>query len=172
MSRAPGLALVGLMGSGKSTVAGLLGERLDLPVVDTDELIERRAGRSISAIFAERGEHGFRDLEIDALSEAIQMLPCVISTGGGVVTTARGRALLASVPLVVHLDVSPAEAGARLARDTSRPLLSADPHEALERLHQARAVHYGEVAQLSVDVDARSPQQIAAEIVEQMEASR
>lgn len=157
MAGAPGhVVLVGLMGSGKTTVGRRLARRLDRPFVDADEEIERASGRTVAALFAERGEDGFRSVEADVLADLVARSdPTVVAAGGGVVVTEANRALLASPGVfVVWLDGSPAFLASRAKPKPHRPLLEGeDPRTVLSRLHAQRAGLYREVADLVVDVE-------------------
>jgi shikimate kinase len=157
------IVLVGLMGSGKTTVGKRLAALLGRPFVDADDALEERAGRSIADIFATDGEDAFRQLETSLLEELLDREDePVIATGGGVVTRAPNRELLTGHPAtVVWLDGSPAFLASRLQHQTHRPLLvDADPREVLTRLHAERAPLYEEVADLVVDIEGflHSPQ--------------
>ena len=158
--------LIGLSGSGKSTVGRLLAERLGRPFVDTDALIEEAAGQSIPAIFRERGEAAFRELEARALARAARSGAAVIATGGGAPAHADARRILAE-GYAVWLAVSPAVAARRLASqetDEPRPLLAGDPRQRLEALLEARRDHYRR-ADARIDVDALTPPQACDEIL-------
>ncbi len=153
------IALVGLSGGGKSTVARLLAARLGWPLHDTDALVEQRTGRRIAEIFAIEGEDAFRDRESAALAAALAEPPAVVATGGGIVLRMANRALLANKALVVWLDAPTEVLLARLrAHDEERPLLSGDdPAARLEALRAARAPLYHSVAHLVIDTTGRSP---------------
>src|SRR3954453_8984108 len=103
-SRPKHVVLVGLSGSGKSTVGPLLAQRLGRPFVDTDALIEAEAGKPIPSIFVELGEPAFREIERLAVTRATSGPPAVIATGGGAPVPAQNRALLWRDNLVVWLD--------------------------------------------------------------------
>jgi shikimate kinase len=165
------IALVGLSGTGKSSVGRRLAERLGWPLVDTDMLIERNAGRTIPQIFAEDGEPGFRELEAVALQEALAHAPAVVATGGGIVLREQNRALLRAHARVVWLDASTATLIARLAaHGEARPLLQgADPAARLEALRQSRAAIYAEVAHLRIATDQATGAEIIEEIVGALE---
>lgn len=155
------LVLVGMMGSGKSTVARLVAERLGRPVIDTDQLVESGSGRSIRAIFAEDGEPTFRHLESEALGAALAgEVPAVIATGGGVVLADANRAALrTSLARVVWLCADPSTLLERLRpsmRSGHRPLLDHDPAGTLQRMCAEREPLYREVADAIVLVDNRS----------------
>lgn len=154
------VVLVGLMGSGKTTVGRRLAAKLDRPFVDADEALEERAGRPIADIFADDGEDAFRDLETKVLAELLEREDApVIASGGGVVVREANRELLTDTPdvLVVWLNAAPAFLASRVAQKEQkvhRPLLAGDegPREVLQRLHAERAPLYDEVADLEVDV--------------------
>lgn len=173
------IVLVGLMGSGKSTVGRRLAGLLDKPFVDADDALEERAGRSIADIFAADGEDAFRQLETSLLEELLDRTDePVVATGGGVVTRATNRELLAyhRSAIVVWLDGSPAFLASRLQQQSHRPLLvDADPVEVLTRLHAERRPFYEEVADVVVDVEQflHSPQPkqaVADHIAEALQA--
>jgi shikimate kinase len=154
------VVLVGLMGSGKTTVGRRLAAKLDRPFVDADEALEERAGRSIADIFADDGEDAFRDLETKVLAELLERDDApVIASGGGVVVREANRVLLTDTPdvLVVWLNAAPAFLASRVEQKEQkahRPLLAGDesPREVLQRLHAERSPLYDEVADLEVDV--------------------
>lgn len=152
------VVLVGLMGTGKSTVARALGERLGRPVLDTDALVEQRAGRSVRDLFAEVGEPAFRELESEVLRDALASdAPSVIAAAGGVVVLDRNRELLrASGARVVWLCADPDTLVERVKGAGHRPLLDADPAGTLQRMAEQREPWYREVADAIVLVDHRS----------------
>jgi len=131
-----GIALVGSSGSGKSTVAAVLGPRLGLPVLDLDALIEANAGRSISEIFTGQGEGEFRRLEIEVLRSNLDK-PSVLALGGGAWASPEIRdALNASGFAILWMAETPEACWQRIAADPSRPL--AKDHEGFLRRHRAR----------------------------------
>jgi shikimate kinase len=152
------LVLVGLMGTGKSTVARIVGERLRRPVFDSDAIIEARTGRTVREIFAEDGEPAFRALETDALIEALSSRePAVIAAAGGVVLAEANReALKKANARVVWLCAQPAMLAERVRNGAHRPLLDGDPLRALETMHESRRDLYHEVADAIVSVDNRT----------------
>ncbi len=129
--------LIGMMGSGKSTLGRLLAEELKRPFVDTDEWIELRAGSSIAEIFRERGEAHFRDLETASLLEVSQGRGWVVALGGGAVLRAENRRIIRATGYSIYLKIRPETGLARLPSHPERPLLQvADLKERLRLLRQ------------------------------------
>ncbi len=162
------ICLVGLSGSGKSTVGPILASQLGLGAcVDLDMVIERRLGSSASKIFAEQGEGVFRQCESDALEEALAGPAVVIATGGGVVLEQTNRMLLSSRATVIWLRCSVVDLADRLQdSEGSRPLLSGDLEFALHRLAEERNALYAGVADLVIDVDGLDPQAVSDAVIE------
>lgn len=151
------VVLVGLMGSGKTTVGRRLAARLDRPFVDADAALVEVADRSIAEIFATDGEPSFRALEADVLEELLEHHePTVIASGGGVVLAEQNRRRLAAPEVtVVWLRAEPAFLASRVEGRTHRPLLQGEePARAvLARLQAERDPLYAEVADITVDVE-------------------
>jgi shikimate kinase len=158
------LVLVGLMGSGKTTVGRLAAERLGRQVIDSDAVIERLTGRTVREIFATDGEEAFRAFETAALLDALASPePAVIAAAGGVVLREENRvALKRANAKVVWLCATPALLVERAATGGHRPLLDDDPAGTLQRMHTQREKLYREVADAIVVVDNRTP----ADVVE------
>lgn len=156
------LVLVGLMGTGKSTIGRLLAERLGRPLIDTDDEVERRAGRSVRQIFADDGEAAFRALESAVLADAIASAePSVVAAAGGVVLAPENRAVLAQGRCRVVWLVAPTELLLRRTGHAShRPLLDSDPRGRLDTMAIERDALYREVADLVVSVEGRSPDEV------------
>lgn len=169
----PRVVLIGPPGAGKSTVARILGHRLDLPVRDTDTDVESLAGRSISDIFVEDGEAHFRTLERVAVATALAEHPGVLALGGGAVLDPLTEQLLlrygSDGGVVVFLDVSLAHAAPRVGFNTARPLLLGNPRAQWQALMDARRPVYQRVATVRVLTDDARPNQVAAQIVEALD---
>ena len=166
------LTLIGYRGCGKSTVAALLVTRLGIPAVDADEVVEQRAGTSIVALIAARGEPAFRDLESLVLADLLAGPPVVLATGGGVVLRQANRELLrARGRPVVWLDAAADVVRERLTADpmtsVRRPGLSgADPLAEVADTLAAREPHYRSCADVRFDTGAEPAARIAERIVE------
>ena len=167
MSR-PRVVLVGPPGSGKSTVGAALAEALGITVRDTDADVEARAGRSITEIFVDDGEEAFRDLERAAVTAALAEHDGVLALGGGAILDAEVRKSLAA-HRVVYLEVSLRSAAPRVGFDRSRPLLLGNPRAQWQQLMDARRPLYEEVAGVRISTDERTPQDVAAEILERLD---
>ena len=152
------LVLVGMMGSGKSTIGRIVAQRMDRPLIDSDEVIEAATGRTVREIFATDGEAAFRALEADALRDALATdEPAVIAAAGGVVLRPDNRRLLTeSNARVVWLMADPTLLIERVRSGMHRPLLDDDPQGTLERMWDERQPLYQEVADAIVSVDGRS----------------
>lgn len=153
------LYLVGMMGSGKSTIGKHLAHTLNYRFIDTDDVIVQATGQSINQIFVDQGEAAFRDIETQVLAQVAPYTRTVIATGGGMVIKQENWSYLQS-GLVVWIDVPVDELIARLSRDQSRPLLKTENlrHRLTTLLDQRRS-RYGEadatvVYQLGETVDA------------------
>ena len=161
----PRLVLIGPMGAGKTTVAGLVAERWGTTVRDTDADIVAGDGRSISDIFLESGEQDFRKLEREAVAAALAEHDGVVALGGGAVLDESTRMLLAG-RCVVFLRVGLTDAVKRVGLGTSRPLLLGNVRGRIKTLLDERTPVYESVAMLTVDTDGRSPEDVAREIEE------
>jgi shikimate kinase len=145
--------LVGMMGSGKTTVGRLVAERLGCPFIDSDEQVEARAGRTVRQIWEQDGEPAFRAIESEALSEALASdVPSVIASGGGVVLDPANRAAITTGGRVVWLHTTPKVLATRVGPGGHRPLLGPDPLAALTVLLEERTMLYGAVANVVVEV--------------------
>ena len=159
------LYLIGMMGSGKTTVGRLLATELGYQFFDTDELIERVAHQSINEIFATQGEDGFRELETQVLAELSAYTRLAIATGGGIVGRQKNWSYL-QYGLIVWLDVPIEVLLSRLAEDTTRPLLKdTDLASKLQILLNQRQRLYAQ-ADLKITVSGdETPEQIAARVM-------
>lgn len=142
--------LVGLMGSGKTTVGRMLANRLGKTFVDSDHEIEKKTGVSIRTIFDLEGEARFRERERQVILEVSKRRDIVLATGGGAILSVENRKTLATSGVVIYLTATVDEVLARTSRDTSRPLLQqANRKEILETLLLARDPLYREIAHIT-----------------------
>jgi len=158
------IVLVGFMGAGKTTVGHLLSECLGLPFVDSDVVIEQRAGSSIRQFFAEHGEPAFRELESQVVCELIDGSEAVLALGGGAAGHPDTVTRLKSAQ-VIYLQVSYEEAMLRVAGDPYRPMLA---RPGLEDLYRHRLSVYDSVATLTVATDGRLPEAVSADILAEL----
>ena len=164
------IAFVGLPGAGKSAVGRRVAQRLQLPFVDSDHLIEERIGCSIREFFDREGEARFRDLEQQAIADLAGSATGVISTGGGAVLREANREQLRAHFRVIYLRSSPEELFRRLRHDVKRPLLQvADPLGRLRELHAVRDPRYRETAHDVVETGQPSVATLVNIIVMQLE---
>lgn len=163
------LLLVGMMGSGKTSVGAALSAKLGWPYLDNDALLERTAGASAKALLDSRGEEALRQAESQVLTLLLGMPgPMIGSVAGGVVLDEEARARLSSSPArVVWLRASP-QALVRRVSGTERPRLGDDPVAALRRLAAERNGYYAEVADQVVDVDVIPVGAIAKQIIAEL----
>ncbi len=168
------MVLIGFMGSGKTSVGLRLSYKMRKSVVDTDRLIERQEGMSISEIFAAKGEAYFRDLETDVLRSLVgRTHNQILSVGGGTPLKEENRKLLRELGTVVYLKVRPETVYERLKGDDTRPLLRGeDPLGRIRALLSQREALYEAAADVVVDVDGRPMEDILEEILEKHEAKK
>lgn len=158
------LALIGFMGTGKTSVGRALAEHLHFEFLDTDELIQEKTGRSINEIFAQNGEPAFRAMERDVVKELAHRQKLVISTGGGLPTNLENLAALKENALVVCLWSSPEKIWERVRNQSHRPLLhDPDPQKKIRELLAAREPFYKQ-ADVLVNTELRSIREVAQQI--------
>jgi shikimate kinase len=166
---APAAVFVGAPGAGKSTVGEAVAGLLGVPFVDSDAIIEERAGKPIPEIFFDDGEDAFRALEREAIAEALSGFDGILALGGGAILNAATRALLAG-HTVVYLSVELSDAVKRVGLGAGRPLLAVNPRATLKYLLDQRRPLYAEVATHTVVTDGREPEEIAAEVAALLKA--
>ena len=164
------ITLVGLPGSGKSTVGRQLARRLQLLFLDSDHVIEERLGCSIRDYFEREGEASFRDVEESVIDELTSLASGVLSTGGGSVLRPANRQHLRERGHVVYLRSSPDELFRRLRHDVNRPLLQVpDPLGRLRELYIMRDPLYRETAHFVIETGRPSVATLVNMIVMQLE---
>ena len=166
--------LIGFMGSGKSRVGRVLSRRLGFDFIDLDSLIEGKMGVSIAEIFKSSGEGGFRDIESRILGEVVEgkggdeVGARVVSTGGGIILRGENRAVMSGCGVTVYLRTPPRVIWDRVKHNTARPLLQVegDPLEKICELLKERKNLYEQAADLVVDTENRTPEEVAEEIAQ------
>jgi shikimate kinase len=172
------IVLVGFMGCGKSSVARVLEERLHIPAIDLDDVIESRVGTTIAQVFAERGEEEFRKLETETLRSVLldESSGQILATGGGVVTREENRKVLREARergvRVVYLEAEPKTLARRIRRQPGlRPLIDGErilnrreTEERVQSLLEKRSPWYHEVAGMILSSDRMTPDEIAEQI--------
>lgn len=162
------VVLIGLMGSGKSTVGRRLAKRLGRTFVDTDARIETSTGRRVREVFQTDGESTFRDIEASILREILDGTePSIVAGGGGIILREENRRLLTDEH-VIWLRAAPSLLAQRLSQSARRgvghrPLIDDDPLGTLTSMHESRSVFYAEVSDDVIDVDDLSPDQVVEE---------
>lgn len=161
------IILIGFMGTGKSTIGRHLSQTFGYSLIDTDQMIVDQQGRSISQIFANDGEEGFRRIEAELLQSLSNQSGQIISTGGGIIGSSENRALLRKLGYVVWLQASPSEILERTSRNTNRPLLdNDDPEGTIRRLLDLRVPLYRETAHLCIETDQLNFDEVTTGIIE------
>jgi len=168
LPRQPNILLIGLMGSGKTTVGRIVAQMIGFQFVDTDAMIVETAGKTIPEIFASEGEAGFRLRESAALRSLLGKRGCVIATGGGIITQPRNLPILRHLGYIVWLDADPERLARRTAMNNNRPLLAGeeDPKAKLERLLTERKPLYKSLADLRIQTAELTPQETAYGVME------
>jgi shikimate kinase len=168
--RGRAIALIGFMGSGKSSVGRILAQRTGWRRVDTDEILSARFGRPIAEIFAEVGEEKFRDAETEVLSELASGEPTVIVTGGGIVLRPANVDLLRRLGMLVHLEADEETLFQRVSRRSTRPLLQTEnPRSTLSELLRVRLPLYREAADFNVETSRLGHDDVAEAVLKKME---
>ena len=166
------IALCGFMGTGKSSVGRLVAETLHFAFLDTDTVIEARAGKAVSQIFEEQGEAAFRELEKRIVKELSLRDRTVIATGGGLVVDPENMASLQQHAYVVCLWAAPETIWSRVKNQSHRPLLNEpDPLEKIKRMLAERAPFYKQ-ANVLLSTELRSAREVAQQVLHQFRVAR
>ena len=161
------IVLVGVPGAGKTTVGKLLAKELGVEFFDSDQVIETKAGKSVSDIFTQDGEPTFRKLEHDVIMELLDSSNAVVALGGGSLGNDDTRAKVKDAT-TVWLVAGLAQAVDRVGMNRNRPLLLGNVRGQLADLMTAREPLYKEVASIAVDTSKLIPSEVAAEIVSEL----
>jgi len=167
------LILVGMMGSGKTTMGRALARHLGKAFVDSDEEIQQRTGVTIPHIFDIEGETGFRQRETAAIRDLVERDNMVLATGGGAVLAEQSRELMRQNGIVVYLKANVHDLWQRTRHDRNRPLLqTADPYAKLTELFQQRDPLYLQVADIVMQSGKQSAHALMLQLVDEIEAFR
>lgn len=167
----PSIALIGMPGSGKSTVGRHVARHLGLPFIDSDHVIEQRIGCSIRDFFEIQGETAFRDIEQAVIDELSRVRGHVVATGGGTVLREANRQALRACMTVVYLRAIPEDLARRMRHDSRRPLLqgATDPLQRLRALHHERDPLYRSTAHFVVETGRPSVHSLVNMVLMQLE---
>lgn len=167
------LILVGMMGSGKTTMGRTLAKHLDKTFVDSDEEIQKRTGVTIPHIFDVEGEAGFRQRETAVIADLVGGENMVLATGGGAVLAEQNRAILRQNGIVIYLKANVHDLWQRTRHDRNRPLLqTGDPYAKLTELFQQRDPLYRDVADIVIQSGKQSVHSLMLQLVGEIEAYR
>lgn len=161
------IILAGMPASGKTTVSRVLSEKLRLKLVDTDEEIVKKFG-AINDIFASFGEEVFRNMETEVVKTVSAQSGLVISSGGGCLLREENVKLFKSGGKIIYLRTQLSTLLSRVEGDTTRPLLSGDKREKMKELLLKRSPIYEAAADITVDTDGLTPEQIADNIIKEL----
>ena len=166
------IILVGMMGAGKTTIGKLLSNKLGYDFIDLDKIIEEKSGVKINTIFEIEGETGFRERELQVLSDSIEKDKVIISTGGGIVTNEKSRAhLIKHNALIIYLKANLQILCNRLKNDNSRPILNVDDKEqVIEKILVEREPYYQDLADMDIDTSHMKSIDVVKFIIKKMDA--
>ena len=165
------LILVGMMGSGKTTIGRTLARHLGKTFVDSDEEIQQRTGVAIAHIFDIEGEAGFRQREAAAIHDLVERDNMLLATGGGAVLAEQNRTMLKQNGIVIYLKASVHDLWQRTRHDRNRPLLqTVDPRAKLTELYHQRDPLYQEVADIVIQTGRQSAHSLMLQLVDEIEA--
>jgi shikimate kinase len=167
------LILVGMMGSGKTTIGRALSKHFGKTFVDSDEEVQKRTGVTVSHIFDIEGETGFRQREIAVIHDLMVRDNLVLATGGGAVLAEQNREMLQQNGIVIYLKASVHDLWQRTRHDRNRPLLqTADPHAKLTELFQQRDPLYRQAADIVIQSGKQSAHALMLHLANEIEAFR
>jgi shikimate kinase len=170
---APRVILIGPMGSGKTTIGSLLAEKLGLAFRDTDHLIEEREEKPVSQIFLDQGEDVFRAIEKKVLRDELLTDGTVLSLGGGAPISIDAQSALRAISsYIIFLDISLSTVVPRIGFNRDRPLLLNNPRGQWQTLMEARRPIYEALADVTINVDDKSEEEIVTIALSSLEEAR
>ena len=159
------IILIGMRGSGKTTIGKMLAQQLGMEFIEMDQQVEKRAGMSIADFVKQNGWYAFRDEESDLIKKLRGKNNCVVSTGGGVVVRDENVRILKTIGTIIWLEADVDTLITRIGEDTNRPSLSGKPmKDDMEITYLQRQSHYKEAADYSISTEGKLPEDIVNEI--------
>jgi shikimate kinase len=158
---------IGFMGSGKTTIGRALSEKLEIPVYDTDEEIIRLTGKSVSELFDDLGEDGFRSLEVNMLKQ-LPVMDSIVTTGGGIILRGENREWMRDNGRVIYLQATPNEILKRIEGDQTRPLLNGNKRIKVNQILDERMELYEGTAEITIDTTEKSVKAIIQELEQRL----
>jgi shikimate kinase len=166
MKKYKNIYLIGLMGSGKTTLGKILSKKLDKQFYDSDHVIEEKLGVDVPMIFEYEGEAGFREREKDSLKELVSKKNIVLATGGGIILSKSNRDLLSENGIVIYLKSNQKDLIKRMKNDKTRPLLKhGNIEEVIKKLCKEREPLYEEIADFEIMTKNKRIHEVVNEIV-------
>jgi shikimate kinase len=166
MKKYKNIYLIGLMGSGKTTLGKILSKKLDKNFYDSDHVIEEKLGVDVPMIFEYEGEAGFREREKDSLKELVSKQNIVLATGGGIILSKSNRDLLSENGIVIYLKSNQKDLIKRMKNDKTRPLLkNGNIEEVIKKLCKEREPLYEEIADFEIMTKNKRIHEIVNEII-------
>ena len=166
MKKYKNIYLIGLMGSGKTTLGKILSKKLDKNFYDSDHVIEEKLGVDVPMIFEYEGEAGFREREKDSLKELVSKKNIVLATGGGIILSKSNRDLLSDNGIVIYLKSSQKDLIKRMKNDKTRPLLKdGNIEEIIKKLCKEREPLYEEIADFEIMTKNKRIHEVINEII-------
>jgi shikimate kinase len=168
--RGQSIVLIGFMGAGKSSTGRALARQTGLPLFDTDEIVSKRFGLSVTEIFVQLGEEEFRDAETEALKQLAEIAPAIIVTGGGIVLRGENVKMLRGLGRMVSLEADEETLFRRISRRATRPLLQTnDPRATMAELLRVRDPLYRAAADVRLDTSRLTHDEVADAILKSLE---
>ena len=166
MKKYKNIYLIGLMGSGKTTLGKILSKKLDKNFYDSDHVIEEKLGVDVPMIFEYEGEAGFREREKDSLKELVSKKNIVLATGGGIILSKSNRDLLSENGIVIYLKSNQKDLIKRMKNDKTRPLLKeGNIEEIIKKLCKEREPLYEEIADFEIMTKNKRIHEVVNEII-------
>lgn len=163
------ILLIGFMGTGKTTTSKILSEKTNMPEIDMDAYIVEKNGVSIAEMFEQKGEDYFRDRETECLIDILKNDGVIVSCGGGVVVRDINVKYMKNQGVIVLLTATPETIYNRVKNSNDRPILNGNMNiEYIEKLMEKRKSRYLEVADIIIETDGKTPEEVVTEIIKKV----